>query len=74
MDEVTKLKNNRRAHRIHKNRLMESINEDEFQIAELKAFNENYEPQFSKIQTLNNDIIFHLDEDLVEEEFLKSLQ
>ena len=57
MTEVTKLKKSRRAHRIYANRLMKSINdllqninlEDEFQVAELKAFKENYEHQFSKI-------------------------
>ena len=82
MAEVTKLKNSRRAHRIHANRLMKSINdllqninlEDKFQVVELKAFKENHEHQFSKIQMLDDDIISHLEEDAVEEELLKSLQ
>ena len=82
MAKVTKLKDSRRAHRTHANRLMESINdllqninlEDEFQVAELKAFKENYEHQFSKIQILDDDIISHLKENAVEEELLKSLQ
>ena len=51
MAEVTKLKNSRRPHRTHANRLMKSINdlleninlEDEFQVAELKDFKEDYE-------------------------------
>ena len=82
MAEVTKLKNSRRAHRTHANRLMKSINdllqnislEDEFQVAELKAFKENHEHQFSKIQMHDDDIMFHLEEDAVEEELFKSLQ
>ena len=41
----------------------------------LKYLNlENHEHQFSKIQTLDDDIISHLEEDPVEEELLKSLQ
>ena len=51
MAEVTKLKNRFRGDRIHANRLLKSINdllqninlEDEFQVAELKAFKEDYE-------------------------------
>ena len=82
MDKVTKLKNSRRAHRTHANRLMRSINdllqninlEDEFQVTELKVFKENYKHQFSKIKMLDDDIISHLEEDAVEEELLKSLQ
>ena len=69
MAEVTKLKDSRRAQRIHANRLIaKRIFEYEFQVAELKAFKENYEHQFSKIQTLDDDIISHLEEDAVEEE------
>ena len=53
--------------------LLQNINlEDEFQVAELKAFKQNY--QFSKIQMLDDDIISHLEEDAVEEELLTSLQ
>ena len=82
MAEVTKLKNSRRAHRIHANRLMKSINdllkninlEDEFQVAKLKTFKENYEHQFLKIQMLDDNVISHHEEDAVEEELLKSLQ
>ena len=80
--EVTNLKNSHRAHRFHADRLMKSIHdlleninlEDEFEVSELKAFKENHEHQFSKIQTLDDDIIPHLEEDPVEEELLKSLQ
>ena len=51
MAEVTKLKNRVRGDRTHANRLLKSINdllqninlEDEFQVAELKAFKEDYE-------------------------------
>ena len=68
MAEVTKLKNIRRAHRTRANRLMKSINdllqnknlEDEFQVAELKAFKGNYENQFLKTKLLDEDIISHL--------------
>ena len=57
------------------NDLLENINlEDEFQVAELKAFKENYEHQFSKIQMLDDDIISHLEEDAAEEELWKFLQ
>ena len=81
MAEVTKLMNSRRAHRIHANRLMKSINdllkninlEDEFQVAKLKTFKENYEHQFLKIQMLDDNVISHHEEDAVEEELLKSL-
>ena len=77
MAEVTKLMNSRRAHRIHANRLMKSINdllkninlEDEFQVAKLKT----YEYQFLKIQMLDDNVISHHEEDAVEEELLKSL-
>ena len=48
--------------------------EGEFQVAELKAFKENYEHQFSKMQMLDDYIISHLEEDATEEELLKSLQ
>ena len=82
MAEVRKLKNSRRAHRTHANRLMKSINdllqninlEDEFQVAELEAFKGNYEHQFLKIQTLDDYIKSHFEEDAVEEELLKSFQ
>ena len=82
MAEVTKLKNSCRVHRIHANRLVRSINdllqninpEDEFQVAELKAFKENYEHEFLKIQLFDDDIISHLEEDAVYEALLKSLQ
>ena len=57
------------------NDLLQNINlKDEFQVAELKAFKEIYENQFSKMQTLDDNIISHLQEDAVEEELLKSLQ
>ena len=48
--------------------------EGEFQVAELKAFKENYGHQFSKMQTLDDYIISHLEEDAAEEELLNSLQ
>ena len=57
------------------NNLLRNINlKDEFQVVELKAFKENYENQFSKIQALDDDIISHPEEDAVEEKLLKSLQ
>ena len=57
------------------NNLLRNINlKDEFQVVELKAFKENYKNQFSKMQTLDDDNISHLEEDAVEEKLLKSLQ
>ena len=54
------------------NNLLRNINlKDEFQVVELKAFKENYENQFSKMQSLDDDIISHLEEDAVEEKLLQ---
>ena len=48
------------------NDLLQNINlEDEFQVAELKA----YEHQFSKIQMLDDDIMSHLKENAVKRSY-----
>ena len=60
MTEKTKLKKSRRAHRIHANQLMKSINdllqnihlEDEFQVAELKLSKKITNINFQKYKRL----------------------